>query len=562
MEAIKEHRPARTPRKNHDGKARILLLSLPTLSLCPTRHNSTMNADAEVSQIVHTGLAWNNRFHQLGRDFYTPLAPQPLGAPYWVGRSEAVADLLGLDRSQLDTDALLQALSGNLPISGTQPLASVYSGHQFGNWAGQLGDGRAILLGETNGLEVQLKGSGLTPYSRMGDGRAVLRSSIREFLCSEAMHGLGIPTTRALCVTGSDDEVWRETPETSAVVTRTAPSFIRFGHFEHFAARNQLAPLKTLADYCVERYYPACRTSAALGSNPYANLLQAVTERTAIMVAHWQSVGFCHGVMNTDNMSILGLTMDYGPFQFLDAYDPGHICNHTDRVGRYAFDQQPKIAHWNLYALAQALLPLIADQPLALQALATFEATFKDKLYHLMCAKLGLVDVAGAPPGFKAATASDETNPEKMPAGDSEKQKELVQTLLADLLKLMAQDRVDYTIFWRRLSNAVACNDFDPVRDLFLQRPAFDSWMLLYSELLTHIDKGLSSNLMYKSNPKYVLRNYLGEEAIQAAKRKDFMVLGNLLNVLETPCDEHPGFEVWAGFAPDWAADITISCSS
>lgn len=494
-----------------------------------------MNAVNEFSQMVDTGLTWHNRFHQLGRDFFTPLAPQPLAVPYWVGRSEAVANMLGLDRSQLQSDDLLQALSGNRPIRGTQPLASVYSGHQFGNWAGQLGDGRAILLGETNGLEVQLKGSGLTPYSRMGDGRAVLRSSIREFLCSEAMHGLGIPTTRALCVTGSDDEVWRETPETSAVVTRTAQSFIRFGHFEHFAARNQMVQLKTLADYCIERYYPACRTTEDLAGNAYANLLQAVTERTAIMVAHWQSVGFCHGVMNTDNMSILGLTMDYGPFQFLDAYDPGHICNHTDRGGRYAFERQPAIAHWNLHALAQALMPLIEDQPLALQALATFKTVFEENLHRLMCTKLGLVNMIGV---------AD------------------IQTLLADLLKLMAQDRVDYTIFWRRLSQCVADKQTEPVHDLFMDRAAFDTWMLRYTELLTLPQKGLAADLMLKTNPRYVLRNYLGEEAIQAAKLKNFTVVADLLKVLERPCDEHPEFAAWAGFPPGWAADIAISCSS
>ncbi len=543
-------------------------MPLPTPSLNATRHNSAMNAAQECSQIVHTGLAWHNRFHQLGRDFYTPLAPQPLQAPYWVGRSEAVADMLGLERSQLQSDALLQALSGNRPISGTQPLASVYSGHQFGNWAGQLGDGRACLLGETNGLEVQLKGSGLTPYSRMGDGRAVLRSSIREFLCSEAMQALNIPTTRALCVTGSDDEVWRETPETSAVVTRTAPSFIRFGHFEHFAARNQMAQLRTLADYCVARYYPACLHTEAFGGNPYANLLQAVTERTAVMVAHWQAVGFCHGVMNTDNMSILGLTMDYGPFQFLDAYDPGHICNHTDRGGRYAFERQPEIAHWNLHALAQALMPLIEEQPLALQALASFKSIFEAKFHQLMCAKLGLVAVAGTTNradvanGLSHVTAPTENSPKNGSASDPDSRKALIQTLLADLLKLMAQDRVDYTLFWRRLSHAVATDELDPVRDLFLQRLSFDAWMLRYSELLSHIDKGLQADFMYKNNPKFVLRNYVGEEVIRAAKLKNFTVLADLLKVLEHPFDEHPAFDAWAGFPPDWAASISISCSS
>lgn len=481
-------------------------------------------------EIVHTGLPWHNRFHQLGPDFFTPLAPQPLPAPYWVGQSVAVADALGLGRDQLHSDALLQALAGNRPISGTQPLASVYSGHQFGGWAGQLGDGRAILLGEVNGQEVQLKGSGLTPYSRRGDGRAVLRSSIREFLCSEAMHGLGIPTTRALCVVGSDDEVWRETLETAAVVTRVAPSFIRFGHFEHFAARRQLEPLKKLADFCVAHFYPDCQSTETLAGNVYANLLQRVTERTALMVAHWQAVGFCHGVMNTDNMSILGLTMDYGPFQFLDAYDPGHICNHTDRAGRYAFDQQPDIAHWNLYALAQALLPLIGTQSLALQALDTFKPLFASQFQRLMCAKLGLVD---AP-----------------------------HTLIDDLLALLAKDWVDYTIFWRRLSLARVNGHFEPVRDLFMDRPAWDAWMLRYSELFTHMEHGLEADLMLKVNPKFVLRNYLAEEAIAAARNKDFTGVSKLLMLLETPYAEHPGFEAQAGFPPDWASQIEISCSS
>ncbi len=489
-----------------------------------------MHPQTSSSSIVHTGLAWHNPFHQLGSAFYTPLAPQPLGTPYWVGRSEAVADMLGIGCQQMQSNDLLQALAGNRSISGTQPLASVYSGHQFGQWAGQLGDGRAILLGEVKGLEVQLKGSGLTPYSRMGDGRAVLRSSIREFLCSEAMHGLGIPTTRALCVVGSDDTVWRETPETTAVVTRVAPSFVRFGHFEHFAARNQSEALKTLADYVIGRYYPDCLNGDMFNSQVYANFLQRVVERTAIMVAHWQSVGFCHGVMNTDNMSILGLTMDYGPFQFLDAYDPGHICNHTDRQGRYAFDQQPDIAHWNLYALAQALIPLIGEQSLALQALDTFKPLFTAKFEQLMSHKLGLPDAPAA--------------------------------LIDDLLTLLAKNRVDYTIFWRRLNAAQGSANTEPVRDLFLDRDGFDAWMLRYSELATHISQGVDANLMHNSNPKFVLRNYLGEEAITAARNKDFSGVSKLLVLLGTPFDEHPGSETYAGFPPDWANQIEISCSS
>lgn len=495
----------------------------------------TMNAPHLPKLPLRLSLNWDNRFHQLGAAFYTQIAPQPLPDPYWVGRSTSAAALLGLDTHWLDSNELLQALSGNLPISGSQPLASVYSGHQFGHWAGQLGDGRAILLGEANGWELQLKGSGLTPYSRMGDGRAVLRSSIREFLCSEAMFGLGIPTTRALCVSGSDQPVARELLETAAVVTRLAPSFIRFGHFEHFASRRQHSELRTLADFVIDRFYPDCRSAPTLDGNVYANWLQAVVQRTAVMVAHWQAVGFCHGVMNTDNMSILGLTLDYGPFAFLDAFDPGHICNHSDPHGRYAFDQQPEIAHWNLYALANALLPLIGRPALAEQALDSFEPTFKRSYQQLMAAKLGLQTAEG-----------DEQLP----------------VLIRDTLAMLAQDRVDYSVFWRRLSQARTSGRFEPVRDLFIDRVGFDTWLLRYQELYAQSEQGLEADLMLKVNPKYVLRNYLGENAIEAARHKDFSGVANLLTLLLAPYDEHPAFEALAGLPPDWASQISISCSS
>ena len=288
----------------------------------------------------------------------------------------------------------------------------------------------------------------------MGDGRAVLRSSIREFLCSEAMHGLGIPTSRALCVTGSDAPVYRETTETAAVVTRVAPSFIRFGHFEHFAYRQQLTELQTLADHVIDRFYPACRDSTEFQGNRFAALLQAVSERTAQMVAQWQAVGFCHGVMNTDNMSILGLTIDYGPFQFLDGYDPGHICNHSDSGGRYAFQKQPNIAYWNLFCLGQALLPLIGEQELALAALESYKTVFPAALEARMRAKLGLV---GEPDAQQAATD---------------------RHLVEGILKLLAADQVDYTLFWRRLSHAQGGRAPEPVRDLFLNRPGLDAWLL------------------------------------------------------------------------------------
>jgi serine/tyrosine/threonine adenylyltransferase len=475
------------------------------------------------------------QFAALGDAYYTYLKPFALPAPYWVGRSRAMASALGLEDAWLESEEALQALTGNTLLSGSQPLASVYSGHQFGVWAGQLGDGRALLLGETStGYEIQLKGAGRTPYSRMGDGRAVLRSSIREFLCSEAMHGLGIPTTRALAVTGSDAAVRREEIETAAVVTRVAPSFIRFGHFEHFAYNGMTEELRQLADYVIRRYYPACEEA----NNPYAALLEAVSERTAKMIAQWQAVGFCHGVMNTDNMSILGLTMDYGPFQFLDAFDPNHICNHSDERGRYAYNKQPNIAYWNLFCLGQALLPLISpsgEPDEAVAALEPYKTLFPRELHARMYAKLGLSDVPMSPES---------------------------QKVIESLLQLLAQDKVDWTIFWHRLSHATGSQDFNPARDMFLQSDGFDAWLLSFQELQSHISFRPLADLMLKTNPVYVLRNHLGEQAIQAAKQKDFSEIERLLSLLEAPFAEVKGMDAYADFPPDWASSIEISCSS
>ena len=493
-----------------------------------------MNVRANNALATDTGLSWSNSLAALGPAFFTRLAPTPLPAPHWVGRNDAVAQELGLNLDWFHSDAALQVFTGNQLLAGTDPLASVYSGHQFGVWAGQLGDGRAILLGETSsGLEVQLKGSGLTPYSRMGDGRAVLRSSIREFLCSEAMHALGIATTRALCITGSSAPVRRETIETAAVVTRTAPSFIRFGHFEHFASRNMLTELRQLADYIIDRHYPQCRHSTEFEGNAYAALLQAVSERTARMAAQWQAVGFCHGVLNTDNMSILGLTIDYGPFQFLDAFVPDHICNHSDTQGRYAFHRQPNVVYWNLLRLGQALQPLIGAPDIAMAALQSYQTRFPAEFIALLRAKLGL------------STAQ---------AGDAD--------AMDTILRLLAENGVDYTIFWRRLSHAVAQNAFEPVRDLFADRAALDAWLLSYSELLALTEKGLAADLMLKTNPRFILRNHLGEKSIRAAQLGDFSELQTLQTLLAQPFDEHPGFEAYADFPPDWASTISISCSS
>ncbi|HSI56206.1 MAG TPA: YdiU family protein [Ideonella sp.] len=484
-------------------------------------------------------LAWPNRFATLGPAFFTELPGRGLPEPHWVATSDDAAGSLGWPAGWWQQDpAALAVFSGSGTWPGMRPLASVYSGHQFGVWAGQLGDGRALLLGEvetpSGPIEVQLKGAGLTPYSRMGDGRAVLRSSVREFLASEAMHHLGIPTSRALCLTGSALPVRRERVETAAVVTRLAPSFIRFGHFEHFAHHGKPAELRALADFVIDHFYPACREAA----QPVAALLGAVAERTAIMVAHWQAVGFCHGVMNTDNMSILGLTIDYGPFGFLDAFDPQHICNHSDDRGRYAFARQPQVAWWNLHALAQALMPLVNDDAELLKAaLAPFSEQFSATMTGLMRAKLGL----------QSGQADD---------GD----------LIDDWLKLLAADRVDYTIAQRRLCGyaTAAQADNHAIRDLFVNREAFDAWAARYSARL-QAEAGSDAERalrMLAANPKYVLRNHLAEQAIQDAEAGDFSEVKRQLKVLSRPFDEQPEADADAGFPPDWAQHLEVSCSS
>lgn len=487
-------------------------------------------------------LPWQTGFAQLGSAFLTYLQPTPLPDPQWVARNKALAQQLQLPEGLLETDAALQAFTGNTLLPGSQPYASVYSGHQFGVWAGQLGDGRAICLGETaSGWELQLKGAGRTPYSRGGDGRAVLRSSIREYLCSEAMHALGIPTTRALCLTASDAPVYREEVETAAVVTRAAPSFVRFGHFEHFAARDMQTELRQLADYVIDRYYPACRngwqSTDGHSGNAYAALLHAVGQRTAQLMAHWQAVGFCHGVMNTDNMSILGLTIDYGPFQFLDAFDPQHICNHSDHQGRYAFSKQPQVAYWNLFCLGQALLPLIGDEDITVQALEAYRPAFSHAFRALMCAKLGLPQAV-------------------------QTHEEQVTPVIGQLLELLASNRVDHTIFWRRLSLSAQDGNYERTRELFIGTFNFDQWLLSYQELSAQAGQAPDANLMLNTNPVYVLRNHMAEQAIRAARAGDFTLVQSLQQVLAQPFVEQPAHSDWADFPPEWASSIAISCSS
>jgi uncharacterized protein YdiU (UPF0061 family) len=482
-------------------------------------------------------LTFDNGFARLPEAYYSRVCPTPVPDPYLVCYSPEALALLDLDEREMTRPELIETLAGNQLLPGMDAIAALYAGHQFGHYVPQLGDGRAILLGEVKnaageGWEVQLKGAGRTPYSRGGDGRAVLRSSIREFLCSEAMHALGIPTTRALCIVGSDRPVYREDQETAALVTRLAPSFVRFGSFEVFYYRNQIEPIKHLADYVIARYYPELAGLA----DPYPEFLRQVALRTAELMAQWQAVGFSHGVMNTDNMSILGLTLDYGPFGFLDAFDPGYVCNHSDTGGRYAFDQQPDVAAWNLTKLAQTLVPLMSVET-ASQAIGEYPQVFGKTYLERMAAKFGL------PPGSETAS------------------------LVMDALQLLAQNRVDYTIFLRRLcdfdSRPEAANA--PLRDLVLDRAAFDAWAARYAAALRQLGSNNAERAaaMRRVNPKYILRNHLAEIAIRrAADDRDYSEVNRLHALLTRPFDEQPKYEAYAAEPPDWARKIEVSCSS
>lgn len=508
-----------------------------------------------------SGLVWQSGFDQLGSAFLTQLKPTPVQSPYWVARNHAVAKRIGLNPEWFESNDSLAAWAGNAALPGAAaPYSTVYSGHQFGVWAGQLGDGRAITLGEVMpsrnadmvlgqlpGLELQLKGSGRTPYSRGGDGRAVLRSSIREYLCSIAMQGLGIPTTQALCIVGSPDSVQRETLETAAIVTRVAPSFLRFGHFEHFASRQMQTELAVLVRYTAERYYPEAFSEPTPSLQATA-LLRAISIKTGILIAHWQSVGFCHGVMNTDNMSALGLTIDYGPFQFLDGFDPSHICNHSDTQGRYVFHQQPNIAYWNLFCLGQALMPLIGDETLAHQALEHYPKVFNQQFHHLMLAKLGLKDAIAL---------------ETMHTNESNNASKAHLALIHDVLGLLAQHQIDYTIFWRHLSNAIGSDDLASLDTLFPQAPmAWSQWADQYRTLYQGQNRQAMCKAMLATNPQFILRNHLAETAIRAAHQGDFSIIHTLEALLSSPYDDQPGHGTYATPPPSWASSLVISCSS
>ncbi|MEY4591296.1 MAG: hypothetical protein RIR18_191 [Pseudomonadota bacterium] len=484
-------------------------------------------------------LALDSRFGALPAKFYTRLAPEGLPRPQLVHASPSAAALLVLDEQALSDPNWADYFSGSALLPGSDPLAAVYSGHQFGIWAGQLGDGRAHSLGGVTiaeqHWELQLKGAGDTPYSRRADGRAVLRSSIREYLCSEAMAALGIPTTRALSLVTSSLPVRRETWEKAAVVCRMAPSFIRFGTFQHWAARNDVAALKILADHVIDHFRPELRD---LPGNPYEHLLRDVTQRTAELMTHWMAVGFMHGVMNTDNMSILGLTLDYGPFGFMEAFNPDHICNHSDPQGRYSYANQPQIGQWNCYALANALSPLMASEEEAMVVVQTsYPQAYAQCFDRLTRQKLGLDQ-----------ECSDD------------------EILFAKLFQHLAANQLDYPLFFRRLSHVgrqPSAAD-ERLADVYVDRAQCAAWLTLWRERLGfEIDPDEArQTAMLAANPKFILRNWVAEQAIRKAESGDFSEVARVYDCLSQPFAEQPENEALAALPPDWASDLEVSCSS
>lgn len=481
-------------------------------------------------------LEFDNRFARLGDTFSTRVAPQPLERPRLVVASPAAMALLDLDPGEAARAELVELCAGHKLWQAAEPLAMVYSGHQFGAYNPQLGDGRGLLLGEVVNAagehwDLHLKGAGSTPYSRMGDGRAVLRSSIREFLASEALAALGIPTTRALAVVASDTPVYRERRESAAALLRLAPSHLRFGHFEFFYYTRQHDALRQLAEHALDCHFAECRASA----QPFAALFAAVVARTAGLLALWQAYGFCHGVMNTDNMSLLGLTFDYGPYGFLDDFDAGHVCNHSDDAGRYSFENQVPIAHWNLSALGQALTPLAPVEALR-EALGSFLPLYRDAYLARMRLRLGL----------RRGEDGDE---------------HLVQRLLA----LMQQGGVDYSRFFRRLGDAPAAQALQALREEFVDLAGFDAWGADYLARLARDgadDEDARRARMHAVNPLYVLRNYLAQRAIEAAERGDYAPVRELHAVLGRPFAAQAGMDDYAAPPPDWGKRLEISCSS
>ncbi|MFM4973453.1 YdiU family protein [Aeromonas veronii] len=459
-----------------------------------------------------------------------PVVPQPLQQPRLLHLNRALLDELGLGGVS-EADWIACCGEGKV-LPGMQPVAQVYAGHQFGGYSPRLGDGRALLLGEQQAPDGQrwdlhLKGAGKTPFSRFGDGRAVLRSSIREYLASEALHALGIPTTRALVLVGSQEPVYREQVETGATVLRTAPSHLRFGHIEYFAWSGQGEKIPPLIDYLLRHHFPELESGA--------ELFAEVVRRTARLIAKWQAAGFCHGVMNTDNMSLLGLTLDYGPYGFIDAYVPDFVCNHSDPAGRYGLDQQPAVGYWNLQKLAQALAGHVDSDELA-AALAQYEQQLMLHYSELMRAKLGLA-------------VWEEDDP----------------ALFRELFRLLAAHKVDYHLFLRRLGEVTQEGAWPASLLALLSEPSvWQEWLERYRARLMRegSEDAVRKAQMDAINPKYVLRNALAQQVIDAADAGDMRPFERLFAALQRPYDEQPEYEDLATPTPAWYCGGELSCSS
>ncbi len=511
-------------------------------------------------------LATDNTCRQVVGACYSFVTPKIAPAPQLISYSPEVAQLLGLDPNVCTEPLFTQVFTGNVLLDGMQPYALCYGGHQFGHWAGQLGDGRAINLGEVlnpqqQHFTLQLKGSGRTPYSRHADGLAVLRSSVREFLCSEAMHHLGIPTTRALSLTLTGEKVLRDMfydghpkEEAGAVVCRVAPSFTRFGSFQILTARGEVNLLKRLVDYTIRRDFPHLGTPAKA---TYLAWFEEVCQRTARLIVDWQRVGFVHGVMNTDNMSILGLTIDYGPYGWLEDYHPHWTPNTTDaQHRRYCFGNQPHIALWNLTQLANAIYPLIGDIKRLEAALETYTHHFAAQWDAMMAQKLGFI-------AYQAETDA---------------------SLISRLLDLLAEVETDMTLFFRHLADypmqiAPVCAERERLAPLLgaYYTPAqltdevtakISQWLRDYQARIQADNQPdtLRKQRMNAVNPKFVLRNYLAQQAIDKADAGDFSMIAQLLDMLRNPYAEQPAFEQFAQKRPDWAKSRAgcsmLSCSS
>ncbi len=458
--------------------------------------------------------------------FYDRTTPAPLKQAYLMSFNEKAAKLIDLDPGEAETEEFVDFINGKNLLQGSEPFSMCYAGHQFGYFVPRLGDGRAINLGETKGWHLQLKGAGPTLYSRMGDGRAVTRSSIREYLMSEAMHALGVPTTRALALIGSEEEVERAGWEKGAIVLRMSTSWIRFGSFEYFYYADMHDKLEPLADYVIEESFPHLKGR----EDAYYLMYEEIVRKTAGLLAHWQAIGFNHGVMNTDNMSIASLTIDYGPYAFLDSYDFNYVCNHTDREGRYSFGNQPPVAYWNLSMLARALSPILSVER-SEKALENFGDHFTEKYMKLMREKLGL---------------------------ETEKAEDL--GLIKQLLEVLGSQGVDYSAFFRTLSHYNG--DKTELLGMCDSQGTLSEWLDAYDKRLEDEKAQNRNEKMLGVNPKYVLKNYILQEAIEKAESGDNSLVNELLKLAQNPFDEHPEFERYAKATPSSYQNLRLSCSS